>query len=270
MLKTILLVLDESPYGETALELGLRWARRCDAMLVGLGVIDRSAPALAEAAVLASPWEDDAAAARRRVESALGRFSVCCAEAGVACKVLEGEGPPWEQIVRESQRYDLVLLGKKSDFHPPEREAADTTLQQVLRHGGRPVVTAPEVLGGRGVLVAYDGSVAAVRAVQALQASGLDLGEEVHVVTAGRTFAEAARTTGRAVEFLGHHDIKASPVPVASAAPPADVLMNEVRRLDPRLVVMGACGRARWRQFLFGSTTRALLRTSPAPVLLSP
>ena len=33
---------------------------------------------------------------------------------------------------------------------------------------------------------------------------------------------------------------------------------------------MGAYGRSRWREFVFGSTTRAaLLKTSPVPLLLS-
>jgi hypothetical protein len=40
MLKSILIGLDGSAYSTTALELGIRWARRFDALLVGLGVID--------------------------------------------------------------------------------------------------------------------------------------------------------------------------------------------------------------------------------------
>jgi nucleotide-binding universal stress UspA family protein len=74
---------------------------------------------------------------------------------------------------------------------------------------------------------------------------------------------------GRAVEFLGHHGIRAVARPVASQAPPADAILEQVRALDPRLLVMGAHGQSRWREIVFGSTTRALLKTSPAPVFLS-
>ena len=40
MLKGILVGLDGSPFSESAVELGIRWAKRHDALLVGLGIID--------------------------------------------------------------------------------------------------------------------------------------------------------------------------------------------------------------------------------------
>jgi nucleotide-binding universal stress UspA family protein len=274
MLKTILIGLDGSPYSETALEMALDWGRRFDAMLVGLGIIDEPAIARPQplppgaVSVAAFSQKSVLADARRKVEAFLGRFSVRCAKAGVACKVLEDAGLPWEEIVRESQRYDLVLLGKRTYFRLNTDEGVDNTLQQVLRYGSRPVVTAPEVLGGRGVLVAYDGGVAAARAVQTLQATGLDEGEEVHVVTIDRDFTAAATCAGRAAEFLGYHGIKAAADPVAAEGSPADLLLQEVRRLSPRLLVMGAYGHSRLREIVFGSTTRALLKASPVPLLL--
>jgi len=275
MLKTILIGLDGSAYSDTALEMALDWGRRFDAMLVGLGIIDEPTTARPQplppgsAPFRARRDEAVLAGARRKVEGFLGRFSVRCAEAGVACKVLQDSGLPWAQIVRESQRYDLVLLGKKTYFHFETDEGVDDTLHQVLRNGARPVVTAPEVLDGRGVVVAYDGSMPAARAAQALQDTGLDLGEDVHVVTLGPDFTAAAVCAGRAAEFLGYHGIKAAALPVVAEAPPAEVLIDQVRRLSPRLLVMGAYGRSRWREYVFGSTTRALLKTSPVPLLLS-
>jgi nucleotide-binding universal stress UspA family protein len=275
MLKTILIGLDGSPYSETALELALDWGQRFAAMLVGLAVIDEASlgrPRMPPAGMAPAGvrWGEPVLAdARRKAEAFLGRFSVRCARAGVACKVLEDTGLPWEEIVRESQRYDLVLLGKRTYFHVGTDEKVDDTLHQVLRHGARPVVTAPEVLGGRGVIVAYDGDVAAARAAQALAATGLDEGEEVHVVTIDPDFTAAATSAGRAAEFLGYHGIKAEARPVGTAMPPATVLLDQVRQLNPRLLVMGAYGRPRWEEFVFGSTTRALLKASPVPLLLS-
>jgi nucleotide-binding universal stress UspA family protein len=58
------------------------------------------------------------------------------------------------------------------------------------------------------------------------------------------------------------------PAIVATEEPPADVLLAEIRRLNPRLLVMGAYDRPRWREWIFGSNSRALLQTSPVPVLL--
>jgi nucleotide-binding universal stress UspA family protein len=40
MIHNLLIGLDGSPYSEAATELGVLWARRTRAMLVGLGVVD--------------------------------------------------------------------------------------------------------------------------------------------------------------------------------------------------------------------------------------
>jgi nucleotide-binding universal stress UspA family protein len=40
MLKSVLIGLDGSDYSTAAVELGIRWAKQFDALLVGLGIID--------------------------------------------------------------------------------------------------------------------------------------------------------------------------------------------------------------------------------------
>src|SRR5262245_15237625 len=123
MLRTILIGIDGSPDGEGALGLGITWARQFDAMLVGLVVIDaptiHQLPAWPLGSVEAQHTQDDAllADARRRAEHALERFSIRCAEAGVASKPLEDVGVPYERILEEAVRYDLVLLGRRTHFN---------------------------------------------------------------------------------------------------------------------------------------------------------
>jgi nucleotide-binding universal stress UspA family protein len=274
MLKSILIGLDGSPYSETAMELGLEWAKRFEALLVGLGIIDRPSSAAGEGTppgaggAIEQRDEPLVADARRKVESYLGQFSVRCARAQVACKVLEDVGLPWQEIVREAERCDMVLLGKRTYFHFESEESVDDTLQQVVRHSPRPVVTAPETLGGQGVLVAYDGSLPAARTLQVFESLGLAEGEEVHIVSVFAEYDEAARTTGRAADFLGFHGVRTKAHPVASSASPGNVLMEQVRKLNPRLVVMGAHGKPAWRETLFGSVTRTMVRMSPVPVFL--
>src|SRR5579872_4769911 len=123
MLRTILVGLDGSAYSATAVELGMRWAQKCNAMLVGVGIIDEPTIRKPEPLPIGGSFYKErrdsvlAADARRRVEQFLGQFSVQCAEAGVACKLLEDSGTPWEQICLEAQRYDLILLGRQTYFH---------------------------------------------------------------------------------------------------------------------------------------------------------
>ena len=42
MLRVILVGLDGSAYSNAAIELGIRWAKKLDALLVGLGVVDEA------------------------------------------------------------------------------------------------------------------------------------------------------------------------------------------------------------------------------------
>jgi nucleotide-binding universal stress UspA family protein len=131
------------------------------------------------------------------------------------------------------------------------------------------VVTAPKTPGdGTAVVVAYDGSIHAARALQAFQASGLDEGDAVHVVSVGANPEAAARHAARAVEFLQCHQIAASAHVFAPAPSTAAVILEQVRHPQARLLVMGASGRPRLRELFLGSVTRTLLQHSQVPVFL--
>jgi nucleotide-binding universal stress UspA family protein len=275
MLRSILIGLDGSAYSTAALELGLRWAGQFEATLVGLGIIDEPDIRRPEPVPIGGSsfkqHRDEAlvADARRRVEQFLETFTRRCTEAGVVSKVLQDVGLPHEQIVLEAQRFDLILLGQRTYFHFETQEGPDETLHKVLKHSPRPVVTVPERLGqGEAVIVAYDGSLQAARAVYAFTASGLAMKSPVHVISVHKDQDEAARQASRAVEFLTPHGIQALAVPLASSGRPADVLREQAHKRDARLLVMGAYGKSLLHDFFFGSVTRALLKENPVPLLL--
>ncbi len=169
MLKSILIGLSSSPANQAAVELGIRWAQRSGALLVGLGIVDERGPLRRESVPLGAAafkkHRDEILLeqARRETERLLSEFSLRCAEAQVSSKPLEDLGLPWEQIVLEAQRYDLVLLGRHSHFHD---EATDDpqTVKDVLLHSPRPIVIVPESLPQvEHVLLAYDGSLPAAQ-----------------------------------------------------------------------------------------------------------
>jgi nucleotide-binding universal stress UspA family protein len=275
MLKSILVGLDGSPHSQVAVELGIRWAKRFDAFLVGLGIIDEPGICGPEAVPLgagAYKVERDQvrlAEARRRVEGFLEAFTLRCAEAQVPLKLLEDTGQPSVQVLLEAQRFDLILLGRRTYFHFQTQEGPDETLFEVVKHSPRPVVAVPDSFReGTGVLVAYDGSLQAARTLQAFQSSGLGEGTEIHVLTVGKDHTEAARHADRAAEFLRFHDLKVTTHPVASSDFPGNAILQYCWQLDPGLLVMGAYGQPRWREFLFGSVTRALLKQTPVPLFL--
>jgi nucleotide-binding universal stress UspA family protein len=275
MLTSILIGLDGSTYSNVAVELGIQWAKRFNALLVGLGIVDeptickREAVPLGGAVYKRERDERLLADGRRKVEEFLERFAAQCAAAGVAHREVEDVGMPYEEILRESHRYDLVLLGHETHFHFETSDAADETLWHVLRSESRPVVVAPaELQPGNSVVVAYNESPQADRALQAFQASGLDCGEEVYVTCVAEDEDQAAREADRGVAFLRSHDIRAVAVGRKPAGSVEQTILDEARARQARLLVMGACGHSRLREVLLGSVTKALLRGSTIPVFL--
>ena len=216
MLKSILVGLDGSPSSGAAVELGIQWAKQFNALLVGLGIVDEATICKPEAEPIGGSYykrereEEQVKEARRAIEQVLAHFGVRCAEADVSFNLLQDTGLPYEEILRESQRYDLVLFGHETHFRFGTVDRPDETLWTVLKREPRPVVIAPPKLeAGSSVVVAYNGSPQADRAVQAFQSSGLDMGEEVSVLSADDDRKEATRQAERAVEFLRLHRIKA-------------------------------------------------------------
>jgi nucleotide-binding universal stress UspA family protein len=275
MLKSILVGLDGSPYSAVAVELGIQWAKHFHALVVGLGIVnDRAFQELDWEPSGGSHYPLDLGAqllaeGRQKVKQLLEQFAEQCVAADVAYNLLQDVGLPYEEILRESERYDLVLLGHEGHFRLATEGPPDETLWNVLKREPRPVVIAPLApASGASVVVAYNGSPQADRALQAFESSGLDLEEEVCVFSADDDREEATRQADRAVEFLRLHRINAVPHALGPVDLVSQSILEEVRRRSARLLVMGAYGHSTVREFLLGSTTKAVLKESPVPVFL--
>jgi nucleotide-binding universal stress UspA family protein len=278
MLRTILIGLDGSRSCAAAREVGIRWAKQHQAMLFGVGIVDQPTISAVEpvGAVGGVPGRDAVyyvgygerlAQTRAQVRSMLEGFASQCIEAVVPCSVHEVDGSPAEQLRLEAQRHDLVLLGRETHFHFATQEKPDQTLRRLLKDGSRPVVSVPEDAGqGRNVIVAFDGSPQASRALYAFVASGLGLDVTIEVVSVSAFAEEAEQTAGRAVQFLRSHGLDASTYTAESEVPPADILLTRSRLCDAGLIVMGAYGQKAIKEFVFGSVTRTVLEQSSIPV----
>src|SRR5262249_50056533 len=117
-------------------------------------------------------------------------------------------------------------------------------------------------------LVAYGGGREAARTLQTFALLGLAGGEEIDVVTVHRERAKAEAIVRLAGDFLAAHAAPHRLHPITSDDAPAEVLLGEVRRLRPRLLVMGAHGHHGLRDLFATSVTRAVLGASLVPVFV--
>jgi nucleotide-binding universal stress UspA family protein len=268
MLCSILVALDGSAHSQPAIELSIRWAKQTGAKLTGMGIIDQPMHSAtgAESPSESVPemqghWKD----AADRVGRYVDEFSQLCEKADVSATVLNEVGVPFERIVLESQRHDLILMSHH--FETPE--SSGDTFMQLLQRSPRPVVAVPKTLSmADTIVIAYDGSLQSSRALQMLVASGLYKSKSVHVVSIDPDLEAAAHHTALAVDFLALHHIEAEGQPLASTDPPADVLLDQIAKLEAGLLVMGAHKTTILKEFFVGSVTKTLLKESLVPLFL--
>lgn len=275
MLTSILVGLDGTHHSDVALGLGIEWAKRLDAVLVGLGIVDepslraREPISIGTSVFKVEQDEHRVASARKKIEHILDEFTARCTDEGVSCKVLEDFGLPYKEILRESHRHDLVLLGHETHFHFETGEKADETLWRVLRRESRPVVIAPpEPRAGSSVVLAYDESPQADRAMQAFQTSGLDFGEEVFVLCVSPTEERAECEAEEAVEFLQAHGLRAVACLREHRGHVGKTILEEVEQRGARMLVMGVSKHSMLRDLLVGGVTKTVLQECPAAVFL--
>jgi nucleotide-binding universal stress UspA family protein len=281
MLRSILIGIDNTRSGVAAQRLGVRWARRCGATLVGLGVVDEPGIRAIEPArsVGGKPGVDSVyymgygsrlADVHKQLGQALAQFAARCDEAGVAHAEMKVVGSPHGQIEQEAQSHDLIVLARGSRFRfMAGDDEADETLKKVLKDAPRPIAVAPATTCEEGaVVIAYDGSLQAARALAAFQATGLGESGNVHVISVGGNVREAAQHAERACNFLSHHKIESVPHTISSTSQPADMILEQAGRLNAGLLVMGAYGQPVLREFFVGSATRKLFEESQVPLFL--
>ncbi len=69
-------------------------------------------------------------------------------------------------------------------------------------------------------------------------------------------------------EYLTAHGAPHRLHPIVSTAPPAEIVLEEIRHLRPRLLVMGAHGHHPIRDLFGTSVTRQVLRACPIPTFI--
>jgi nucleotide-binding universal stress UspA family protein len=163
----------------------------------------------------------------------------------------------------------VVILGRALRLPVEAPGRPDALLSRVLRESPRPTVIVPsDPASGAGVLVAYGSGREVARTLQTFTLLGVALDEAVGLLAIE---PDRARTEARlqpAGQFLAAHGVHVTLQPVATEEAPAAVILDQVRRQRPRLLVMGAHGHHPVRDLFFTSVMRAVLRDAPVPVFV--
>lgn len=181
-------------------------------------------------------------------------------------KQVFGEAGP--ALVRATRFADLVVLSAGPSLaRHGERPAS--VAPHFLAHGRLPALLLPEKAGftaGGVIAIAWDGSEQAAAALRGAYPL-LDSATRIHLLSVGD---EAQASLDEAMDFLTVRGIEPSverlghPVGVLTSA----ILRDAAFRHGADLLVMGAFGHGRTREFIFGGVTEAFLEEMPLPLLI--
>jgi nucleotide-binding universal stress UspA family protein len=279
MIHNILIPTDGSDYGKTAIAYGIYLARKLDVRLTGIHVVDLRllrGPICTDISGSAGfpPYQEILPAIESGLEAKadaiLQDFRGQCEAAGLHPETMKVTGIIDETIIAEGRKCcDWILLAQRGEhFHLDGGAILGSTAQSVVRRSGKPVLVTPEHFREiESMAVAYDGSSPAHKALQLAaelsQRTAWPL--SVIIITADQSAGE--KISRRAEEFLTSFDIDGATLILPGREDKE--LIKFIREGAVELLVMGAYGHNRFREFLVGSTTSTVIRKSTIPVLLT-
>lgn len=162
---------------------------------------------------------------------------------------------------------DLVVMGKRGESAALAKSHLGSNLERVIRASLRPVLVASQNFDPiTSFLIAYDGGQSVEKAVQFAVDHPLLKGVTCHLLRAGRIDANAEWFLQEAAAKLRAAGYKVHAL--ATTGTPEQVIADAIKREGIQLLVMGAYGHSRIRQFILGSTTSEMVRTCQIPVLM--
>lgn len=275
MLKRILVVLDGSKAGSVAKRYAIKLAKQLGAELVGLGIVDLpwiTAPTpepLGGAAFKIHRDQEVISQHHKKVKNMLAKFKELCEENKIKHQVAELEGFPAVEIETLAEMSDLIIIGRTTDFNFELEVDTDLTVRHVIRDNPRPiVVVTSEYDVDKKVLVAYDGSLQAARALHIYLLLGIGQGQTVHILSIGKEQKEALEVANRAKQMCELHGVKAEVEGVTSTGSVEEIILKKAKDLKVTMVVLGAFGHSGIRELFFGSTTEHLLKDSEVSLFI--
>jgi nucleotide-binding universal stress UspA family protein len=282
MINKILIPTDGSANSLTALEYGIYFARKLNASLTGLYVIDVNliqGPLLTDisGSVGMPPYEGFFDTIEKSLDEKadfiLKEFQDHCQSAGLKFEVKKILGKISPAIIEEAHNADMILMAKKGEhFHLTEGALLGSVAESVTRNSGKPVLVTPANFTEiKSMAIAYDGSPSASKALSL----SLELSRQnawplsVIIVTsdekkAASLTAQVEEAKKKAAEVLPTADCKT----IILSGKESDEIIKFINEGNVKLMVMGAYGHNRLRELLLGSTTSQVVRKSPIPVLL--
>lgn len=167
-------------------------------------------------------------------------------------------------LEKETRLFVVGLHGESSsdrDIH------IGSQLETAIRSVHRPILLVPdEFAQPKSAMLAFDGSDTAFKGVELLAASPVLKGMPLHLVMIGTDSADRWEQLKKAEKMLAGLGVEITLAIRDGDVEPALHAYQDEHDID--ILVMGAYGHSRIRQFLVGSTTTTMLKTAKKPLVI--
>jgi nucleotide-binding universal stress UspA family protein len=211
-----------------------------------------------------------------KVKTDLRTFAENCLEktrrdaeaGGVAFSSVIREGLPSAVLNEEARSGDLLAIGRKGENAHFDRAIVGSTTEDVVRSAPRPVLVCPNARREmKRLLFPYDGSQASENAMQfCVNALGC-IWEEVIVLTVSEEMEESFPFDTE-LSYLSTHGIPHRLL--VEEGKPVDMIPRVAARENADIIIVGARGRHKIRDYVLGPHAAFLIRKSELPVLVIP
>jgi nucleotide-binding universal stress UspA family protein len=271
-IKDILICVEPDEKADVATLYGLSLAGLCGAHATGTSIVYDMPVGIYASEVPQDYIERMIEQTRKATAKAASRFDDAARIAGISHETVTlsgGDGNTAYGIAELARHFDLAVMSQPR----AESNYSSDVIETVLFSSGRPVLVVPFIQRRRvsldRVLVAWDRSEVAAKAVAAALPV-LEMAQAVQVVSVQDPRAPDSDLPGfNIARHLARHGVNAEVKIVPNTAGIGDVLLSHAADENIDLIVMGAYGHSRFREFVLGGTTRTILETMTVPVLFA-
>lgn len=275
MFKNILVPQDGSKHSRAALAYGLWLAKKFDAKVIGLYVVDVVAmegPFLHDlsGSLGFEPFLNFSTKMREILESKgqgiLKEFAETCQREKVAYDSIQDFGIVTNAICERAKTADIIIMGRRGINIRFEYGLLGSTTEGVIRKSPKPVIIVPdEYRELKKPLLAYDGSFTASRAMHSAAEFVKALKLPLSVLTVSKD-KNGETLLNEAKEYLKPYNILPQFISIKGDA--LQEIVRYYKENNHDLLFMGATSHSRIVEMVLGSTTEYVMRSVNGPIFL--
>lgn len=276
MIKRILLGLGGTPYTSVAIQRAVGLAKRFEAEITGVTVIDPgrlTKKELVQEEMIPSTVHRGILT-RERIEEAISAFESACAAEGIKYHIKQEEKESsFDLMISHARYHDLMIIGLRSIFEynvsvvDLSIEEPKDTLARLISAGVRPIIAVSETFRPiQKVLIAYSGSMESAKTMKRFVQLRLWPDVRLKIVTFQSSEDKAHKLLCDASEYCQAHGFHVEYE--SNPGSPKDYLLPMATLWQADMIVLGNSARNLLVKRVLGETALHIIRNADRPLFL--